>query len=142
MLGVSAVFPTTCTASFLKGGVCCPCLQVRALLIDPAWLEVKLHCYGVAVVVDDFRSYLQVRAYSQPRLHLPSPRLSYVGLLSVVCLSLVCHVSIAGLSFVGRLSVLCLSAVCPLCVSCLSLACALSVLSLSLSTPQNYDAWP
>ena len=35
--------------------------QVRALLIDPAWLEVKLHCYGVAVVVDDFRSYLQVK---------------------------------------------------------------------------------
>lgn len=37
-------------------------LQVRALLTDPAWLEVKLHCYGVAVVVDDFRSYLQVSA--------------------------------------------------------------------------------
>jgi hypothetical protein len=35
-------------------------VQVRALLIDPAWLEVKLHCYGVAVVVDDFRNYLQV----------------------------------------------------------------------------------
>jgi hypothetical protein len=31
-------------------------MQVRALLTDPAWLEVKLHCYGVAVVVDDFRS--------------------------------------------------------------------------------------
>lgn len=35
-------------------------LQVRLLLIDPAWLEVKLHCYGVAAVVDDFRTYLQV----------------------------------------------------------------------------------
>jgi hypothetical protein len=39
---------------------CCSFAQVRSLLIDPAWLEVKLHCYGVAVVVDDFRSYLQV----------------------------------------------------------------------------------
>lgn len=38
----------------------CTTVQVRSLLIDPAWLEVKLHCYGVAVVVDDFRSYLQV----------------------------------------------------------------------------------
>lgn len=36
------------------------CLQVRLLLIDPAWLEVKLHCYGVAAVVDDFRTYLLV----------------------------------------------------------------------------------
>jgi hypothetical protein len=36
-------------------------LQVRLLLMDPSWLEVKLHCYGVAAVVDDFRSYLQVR---------------------------------------------------------------------------------
>lgn len=39
----------------------CLCLQVHLLLMDPCWLEVKLHCYGVAAVVDDFRSYLQVR---------------------------------------------------------------------------------
>jgi hypothetical protein len=36
-------------------------VQVRQLLTDPSWLEVKLHCYGVAAVVDDFRSFLQVR---------------------------------------------------------------------------------
>jgi len=34
-------------------------MQGRRLLLDPSWLEVKLHCYGVAAVVDDFRTYLQ-----------------------------------------------------------------------------------
>jgi hypothetical protein len=29
--------------------------QLRELLINPAWLEVKLHCYGVAALVEDFR---------------------------------------------------------------------------------------
>lgn len=62
--------------------VCCfIALQVRALLSDPSWLEVKLHCYGVAAVVDDFRSYLQVwrgdtirhiLSYAHFRLHLAS----------------------------------------------------------------------
>lgn len=41
-----------------------PHTQVRSLLTDPVWLEVKLHCYGVAVVVDDFRSYLHVSVHS------------------------------------------------------------------------------
>jgi hypothetical protein len=29
--------------------------QLRDLLTSPAWLEVKLHLYGVGPVVDDFR---------------------------------------------------------------------------------------
>jgi hypothetical protein len=29
--------------------------QLQALLTSPSWLEVKLHLYGVAPVVDDFR---------------------------------------------------------------------------------------
>ncbi|KAI8464029.1 MAG: hypothetical protein J3K34DRAFT_380636, partial [Monoraphidium minutum] len=33
--------------------------DLRALLTSPAWLEAKLHLYGVAPVVDDFRKYLQ-----------------------------------------------------------------------------------
>lgn len=43
--------------------------ELRELLVNPAWLEVKLHCYGVAALVEDFRRYLQVReGASGPRV--------------------------------------------------------------------------
>lgn len=32
--------------------------QLRGLLTNPAWLMEKLHCYGVAAVVEDFRRWV------------------------------------------------------------------------------------
>eukprot|EP00775_Hariotina_reticulata_P003661 gene3661-3922_t len=44
--------------------------KARALLLDPAWLEMKLHCYGVAAVVEDFRTFLQQVRQHGSQLHL------------------------------------------------------------------------
>jgi hypothetical protein len=32
--------------------------RLRQLLMNPSWLEAKLHAYGVGAVVRDFRRYL------------------------------------------------------------------------------------
>jgi hypothetical protein len=36
-------------------------VQLKELLTSPSWLEVKLHLYGVAPVVDDFRKWVWVQ---------------------------------------------------------------------------------
>jgi hypothetical protein len=59
--------------------------QVRQLLTDPSWLEVKLHCYGVAAVVDDFRSFLQVGSCAVLFIHCDMP-FSMFMLLPALCL--------------------------------------------------------
>lgn len=50
--------------------------DLRILLMEPCWLEAKLHAYGVGAVVSDFRRYLQNREDAEVKLLLQAFQLS------------------------------------------------------------------
>jgi len=51
-------------------------MDLRELLTEPTWIEKKLHAYGVAAIVQDFRKYLATHADSDVKLLLQAFQLS------------------------------------------------------------------
>lgn len=74
--------------------------DLKSLLMNPGWLEQKLHAYGVNSVVADFRRYLMINSDDEVKLLLEAFQLSVGACLQYPDISM-----LQG-QMVGRLTVL------------------------------------
>eukprot|EP00891_Asterochloris_glomerata_P002441 jgi/Astpho2/2441/Aster-05689 len=79
--------------------------DLKKLISSPTWLETKLHSYGVASVVADFRRFLMVRTDEEVKLLLEALQMSVSSCMQMPDVAMLRSQMLARLMTVPRLQV-------------------------------------